>query len=465
MSRYAQLPRLCKQTLPAVQAATVPAYTPPRTGRIAHVGLGGFSRAHLAVYADDLLAQGWPAGIHAVSLRTSNAERLLSPQDLLYTVAEVDGPLSRNHRVVGSLVDVRTGAAAAVSAIASADTAMVTLTITEKGYTLPDLDCDVSAAPQSAPAVLAYALQVRRHRAAGKLVVAPLDNLARNGDVLRQAVLAMAAELDPELPSWINDEVRFANSVVDRIVPTASPDDLAEVARALHVLDLAAVTAEPHRSWVISDVDGLPPLGDVGVEIVADTAAYERRKLWLLNGPHSAFAYCGLLTGKSTIAASAADHDIRTFVESLVGQVLQVADLPPDAGGERFANDALGRFGNTALGHTCVQVAADGSQKLAQRLLPVVAERSSRGLPTFSFAVVMAAWLASVASVPIEGQVVPAAADPTAAALRDAYATGGQRGLVFAALGGSGEPRFLAEVEVALGRIAVRGMSAVQNAA
>ena len=342
--------RLSTATLPYDRSGPAP---------IVHLGVGAFARAHLGVYADDLLRAGHPALIRGVSLQSPRAEHLLGPQDGLYSLTvENEAP-----RIIGSFVSVATGPDAAVAAIAAAETTLVTLTITEKGY-----DGD-------APAVVADGLRRRHDAGLPPVVVASLDNLSVNGEVLGERVGHPVG-------------VRFPNSVVDRMVPSTTPAQLDEVEQRLGVRDEAAVVAEDHCSWIIEATHGLPPLAEVGVELVDDTAPYQRRKLWLLNGPHSALAYLGLQAGCETIADAAIHPDVRAFVDALVDDVLEVADVPD---GRAFADDALRRFENSRLGHTCRQVAADGEHKLAQRILPVIAARRARGLSTDRLEAVVAA--------------------------------------------------------------------------
>ena len=182
--------------------------------------------------------------------------------------------------------------------------------------------------------------------------------------------------------------------------------------------------AERYRSWVLERVDGVPPLADVGVEIVDDIAAHQRRKLWLLNGPHSALAYGGLLAGHATIAGATADPVVATFVRRLVDDVLEVAeDLGPAAPG--FAAASLERFRNPALRHTCAQVGADGSRKLPQRILPVMAARRRQGRSTHRHATVVAAWLAAVTATPIRGRALSTVDDPAAVDLQRALSEHG----------------------------------------
>lgn len=422
---------------------------------IAHLGVGAFARAHLAVYADDLLRAGEPALIRGVSLRSRSAEDQLGPQDGLFAVDEREPGRAPELRVVGSLASVGTGVDAAIAAIAAPTTTLVTLTVTEKGYELDPLDGD---GPRSAPAVLAHGLD-RRRGDGPPPVIASLDNVMDNGTLLRQRVIEAAEGFDAGLARWITEHVAFPCSVVDRMVPATTPADLDDIARRLGVRDEAAVVAEHHRSWFITETDGLPPLADAGVAVVGDIEPYQWRKLWLLNGPHSTLAYAGLLAGCETIAEATAHPVVAPFVRRLVGDILEVAEVPAALG---FADDALRRFANPELGHTCRQVGADGSRKLAQRVLPVVNTRLHLGLTTSRFAIVVALWLAAVTRLPLAGVVLSDVDDPDADALR---ADVRDRGLLLSAvLGAQVTPAFAAEVVGTLETLERRGLDVLREA-
>ena len=370
--------------------------------------------------------------------------------------------------LLGALASIESGPAAAVDAVAAPTTLLVTMTITEKGYdALPDAS-DTSCAPDttgapsgamSAPALVARGLARRRNDGSAPPVVASLDNLLDNGNVLRARVLEAADALEPSLADWIAREVAFPNSVVDRMVPAPTEDDLAEIADALGLIDRAAVVTERHRSWILQSADALTPLATVGVQLVDDVAPYERRKLWLLNGPHSAVAYCGLLAGHTTIAAAVTDPSIARFVQRRVTDTLEVAAFPEIVHAPKFADEALTRFANPTLGHTCAQVGADGSSKLPQRLLPVVRARRQRGLGTEGFAVVSAIWIAATAGIEVRGACLPRLSDPMAGTLR-AAASRGENVHRLSALpfGDGGDAAFVAEVASALKRLASDGL-------
>ena len=450
-------------TLARARLSLVPPYERSSTPRLAHLGVGAFARAHLGVYADDLNRRGWPALIRGVSLLSDRAERQMGPQDGLYSVAEREPDEEVILTVVGAMPSVRTGVAAAVEAVAASTTSLVTVTITESGYDLPSGPSDRDQATPSAPELIARALAQRRGAGIMPPIIASLDNLLGNGEVLRQRVIEMAERLDPTLPGWIADEVPFPSSVVDRMVPAPTDGDVRDVQARLGLLDLATVTAERYRSWTISAVEGLPPFDEVGVHVVTNVQPFERRKLWLLNGPHSAFAYCGLLAGCDTIASAVRNSAVSSYVQALIDDTLEVARFPASLDAARFAEEALHRFSNPSLGHTCLQVGADGSRKLPQRFLPTVTARLAQRLDTSRFATVVALWIASAGGLEIGGAALPAVADPEAPRLRAAVAGGDLSKVVQVALGHTYDAAFCGLVVESLGDLARDGLDALRD--
>ena len=398
--------RLTPIELHSVSPSLVPSYRRDISPSIVHLGVGGFARAHLGTYADELLSAGYPSAIHGISLVSDRAASQLAPQGCLFTVNEREPGESPPPRVVGSFVQVSTGVDAAIRAISDPETRLVTLTVTEKGYI-----ADPSSGDSTTALVIARALG-SRDRLLPPPVFASLDNVESNGKVLRKCVVESAETFDPGLARWIDGTVSFTNSVVDRIVPATTSSDLSEIASRLGLLDCAAVTCEHHRSWVVAGYEGEVPLDEVGVEIVADAAPYERRKLWLLNGPHSALAYTGMLTGCDSIAEAVGRADVRTFVEHYIEDVLEVIDLPQNLDASRFATSVMKRFANPALGHRCLQVGTDGSTKIPQRIVPVAMARTSAGRPNRRFALIIAIWLASLCRLEVPGVVLPQPGDP-----------------------------------------------------
>ena len=454
--------RLSQASLRALREDLLPPYDRTATPSMVHIGVGAFARAHVATFADDLSRAGRPLLIRGVSLRSARAQEQLSPQDCLYSVTERGGTSSPRLRVRGAITSVATGPDAAIKAIAAPETELVTLTLTEKGYGGPDEPLHPHQ-PASGPGVVARGLAERRQARLRTPIICSLDNLRQNGEVLRRAVTAHAARLDPALADWIATEVAFPSSVVDRMVPAPTDSDLAYACEALGLADLAAVKTEIHRSWVMTAVEGLPPLDEVGVQLVADVTPYEDRKLWLLNGPHSALAYPGLATGCRTIAEAAAHPLTSSFVAQIVDDILEVTHPSTSGAARRFADETLDRFANPALDHTCAKVATDGSHKLPERYGAVVAARQGADLPTSRFSVVIALWLMAAVGLPLASGPMPAIEDPMAPHLGAVAQEGDLGRLVHEGVGAWTDPALQHEVLHTVAGLQERGLGILEG--
>ncbi|WP_300544869.1 mannitol dehydrogenase family protein [Maricaulis sp.] len=378
---------------------------------IVHLGLGAFHRAHQAVYFDDLMAQGetgW--AIRGASLRSSRVARQLNPQGGLYTLAQRSGDDTRL-RIVGSIRDVLVAPhdpGSVVAVLAQPDTVLVTLTVTEKGYHLDPgtgrlrMDDPVIAAdlerpdrPVTVPGILTAGLAARRASGLRPFTVLSCDNLPENGPRTRDAVLGFARRVDPALAGWIESEGAFPASMVDRIVPATAPEDIDWLEAETGYRDEAMVKTEPFSQWVVEDkfCHRRPPLERVGVQMTEDVAGWERTKLRLLNGAHSALAYLGALAGHGRVHETMAAPGFEAFVERLWDEAEASLDTPAGFDSRAYRNALKRRFSNAALNHSLVQIAMDGSQKLPQRLLATLrdARKAGREVPAVETAI--AAWM------------------------------------------------------------------------
>ena len=406
--------RLSDRTLACLPpAVSRPAYdrSALRTG-IVHLGVGAFHRAHQAVYTDEALAEGPPDwGILGVSLRSVATCEALAPQDGLYTLAVRDAG-GEQLRVVGALKAVLSAPHARqnlLGAMAAPDTRIVGLTVTEKGYHLDpasrDLDLEAPAiaadlAERGAPATI-YGLIVealRRRRAVGlaPFTVLSSDNLPDNGKVLRRAMLAFARARDSELEKWLADAVAFPSTMVDRITPATTAEDRAAIERSLGLVDAWPVVTEAFSQWVVEDRFplGRPAWEAGGAVFSSDIAAWERMKLRMLNGAHSALAYLGQLKGCDTVDAAVANPEIAALIEGLWRETAETFLAPSDPA--EYARALMARFRNPTLGHRTAQIAMDGSQKLPGRLLEPLRQRLSTGAPCRHLTAAVAAWMAYV---------------------------------------------------------------------
>ena len=389
-----------------------------------HLGLGAFHRSHQAWYTEHS-ADPEPWGIAAFTGRSPGAANLLDAQDGLYTLVE-RGPERDRIEVVASISAAHDGddAGAWAEYFASPQVALVTLTVTEAGYHLDgnghlDLGHPVVAADierlrgtsaqlvpslRTMPGRLVAGLAARRIADGGPITIVPCDNLLGNGDTTRAVVLEMCRAVRQDLDEWISASVSFASTAVDRITPATTTADLAWAKRATGREDRCAVVTEPFSEWVLcGDFSaGRPAWESAGAHFVSDVRPFADRKLFLLNGGHSVLAYAGSVLGHATVAEALADPRCREWLEDWWDGVTPVLALPGnEVAGYRAA--LVARWSNPRMSHTLSLIARDGSQKLVQRVVPVIHRYREVGEPAPPGAGrVIGAWLAHLRGSGVE---------------------------------------------------------------
>ena len=339
------------------------------TPGIVHLGIGAFHRAHQAVVIDDLLASGatdW--GIIGASLRSSDTQDALAPQDCLYTVAVRSGA-GTEHRIIGSVLQTevaRNNPAHLIARMADPATRIVSLTITEKGYCHtpqtgelksdhPDIVHDLAHpdAPRSAPGLIVAALARRRAAGMVPFTVLSCDNLSANGHTVQRILTQFATLRSPDLGKWIADHIACPSTMVDRIVPETTDADRAAVSAELGMTDAWPVITEPFTQWIVEDnfVAGRPDFVRAGVQLVADVTPFEHMKLRLLNASHSALAYLGYLAGYETIAAAMTDDRFAAFACGVMADAAVTLAMPEGTDLAAYSASLLTRFANPALRH------------------------------------------------------------------------------------------------------------------
>ncbi len=437
----AQLERLA----PQVQR---PRYPLPRRSAIVHLGLGAFHRAHQAVYTDDAMAGGardW--GITGVSLRSRQVRDQLEPQGGLYTVTQ-SGNSGHEIRLIGAIRQVLVAPQnppAVIDALAAADTQIVSLTLTEKGYhrqrdqsldvAAPPVAADLQGGAQSLYGLLGRACALRRERALSGLTLLSCDNLADNGAQLERLLLQFLEQTDPATALWVRRECRCPASMVDRIVPATTAQDLAWLEGQIRVHDAAAVMTEPFRQWVIEDrfAGPRPPWEAGGAQWVTQVAPYETAKLRMLNGAHSALAYMGLARAHEFVHEAIADPPLAALINVLMREEAARSFRPaPEQDLQTYADLLLARFANRARPHRLRQIAMDGSQKIPQRWLETLRIAQSEGRHCAALLQALAAWIAFV-----RGERFPVE-DPAAQELAGLWQEFGLAGIAGALFGPGG---------------------------
>ncbi|WP_240206268.1 fructuronate reductase [Vibrio sp. CyArs1] len=406
--------------------------------RIVHLGFGAFHRAHQGLFTDEVARKSqsdW--GICEINL--FGGEELITSlraQDHLYTVAE-KGAQSTDVKVIGSVTESLhpslEGIDTVIEKMAEPQVAIVSMTITEKGYCadpatgrldknnpLVIADLENPSSPKSALGCIVQALKVRRERGLSPFTVMSCDNVQENGHVAKAAILEFAKLLDAELGAWIEANVTFPCTMVDRIVPAATEETLREITELLGVEDPCGIACEPFRQWVIEDnfVAGRPDWNIAGAEFVADVVPYEEMKLRMLNGSHSFLAYLGYLGGYAHISDTMTDAGYRkaAFDMMMLAQAPSLK-MPEGTDLEAYAKLLIDRFTNPSLKHKTWQIAMDGSQKIPQRMGGSLKFHLDQGSEFKWLAAGIAGWMRYVSGIDEQGNEIDVR-DPMATMLR-----------------------------------------------
>ncbi|PRY51303.1 fructuronate reductase/mannitol 2-dehydrogenase [Geodermatophilus tzadiensis] len=397
---------------------------------IVHIGVGGFHRAHQAVYLDELARAGetgW--GVVGVGLHSREIGEVLAGQDGLWTVVErgADGDRATVVGVLTRYLYAPDDPEAVLAALTDERTRVVTLTITGTGYRVdahtgefdaddPHVarDLEDPGSPETVFGYLVEALHRRREAGQPPFTVLSCDNMQSNGSAARTAVVSFArlrdGTGDDGLAEWIDEHVAFPSSMVDRITPNTSPEDRDAVAAGTGVDDRWPVVTEPFRQWVVEDsfCNGRPPLEQVGVRFVDDVSPYETVKTRLLNAGHSAIAYLGYLAGYRTTADVMADPVFRDYLTRLMAE--EIAPHLPEVPGvdlDEYQATLLGRLANPRMADQLSRLGRRGSTKIPNYLLPSVRAAMEAGRPHRLLCVAVAGWLRFLRGHDYAGDEVP----------------------------------------------------------
>ena len=411
--------------------------------RHVHLGLGNFFRAHQAWYTDHAAdAAEW--GIAAFTGRSPELATALAAQDGLYTLVTRAGD--------GDLFEVVTSVALAHAAddhaawlgyFADPRVRVVTTTVTEAGYVRgadggldadrPEVHADVAAlrgdlaAPvRTAPAKLVAGFAARRRAGVGGLTVVPCDNLHDNGAVAARVLRELAELVEPGLAGWLGSNVYYVTTMVDRITPEPTAEDIATVEARTGVRDRAPVVTEPFTEWVLSGefAAGRPRWEDAGATFTDDVAPFEDRKLWLLNGAHSMLAYAGSIRGHVTVADAMRDQTCRVWLEEWWDAASGHLSLPA-AEIAAYRAALTERFANPRMQHRLDQIAWDGSQKLPIRTLPTLRRELAAGRIPPGATLPVAAWVSHLRGHGAKitdarrAEILPLVAGPLSEAVRN----------------------------------------------
>jgi mannitol 2-dehydrogenase len=399
------------------------------TPGVVHVGVGGFHRAHQAMYHDRLLSSGeaWDWGICGVGIMAADLrmKQVLDAQDGLYTLVIKHADGTYEPRVIGSIVEylfAPDDPEAVIERMAAATTRIVSLTITEGGYNLSDVtgefdaanpevlaDLEPGAVPRTAFGLITEALRRRWQRGLTPFTVMSCDNLQGNGYLSKRVFTAFARLRDPELGEWVGTKGLFPNSMVDRITPVTTDADRAEVRERFGIEDQWPVVCEPYTQWVLEDAftTGRPPYEQVGVQVVDHVEPYELMKLRLLNASHQAMAYFGYLCGYRLVHEAAQDPLFQAFMLGYMDFEATPTLAPvPGVDLAGYKHTLIERFSNPQVRDTIARLCAESSDRIPKWLLPVVRAQLATGGEIRRSAAVVASWARYAEGVDEAGQPI-----------------------------------------------------------
>jgi mannitol 2-dehydrogenase len=398
--------KLCSANLAVIKAngrgITVPSYdrTAVKTG-IVHVGIGGFHRSHQAFYTHNLMQQhgvlDW--GICGVALLTYDRRIFdtLVAQNGLYTLVITDPQGNSNAHVIGSITEYLYAPAdpnAVIEKMASPDTKIITLTITEGGYKMDSATGEFQAndaavqhdihhptEPQTIFGYVTQALKRRKERGLSGLTVQSCDNIQHNGDVTKKMFAGFMKEAEPQLSDWVAANVAFPNAMVDRITPVTSPADVDNLKTRFDVDDAWPVVCEPFCQWVIEDhfAAGRPAWDLVGAQFVEHVDAYEKMKIRMLNGGHSTIAFAGILHTYTYIYETVADPLFSNFLNDFMElEAAAILDPVPGIDLAQYRRTLLERFANPNIKDTLTRIVSETSAKAPKFLVATIYDHLAR---------------------------------------------------------------------------------------
>lgn len=382
---------------------------------IVHLSVGNFMRSHLALYTQEMMTEtkDYTWGIAGMNLFDSKKDfdlsQALKEQDYLYTVLEKDKDFSQATICIAlcALNVIRDGVTRTLTQLTDQRTKILSMTITEGGYMSAaemlenqqiQKDLKNPRNPKTLPGLIVEALRRRFDKGYPPFVILSCDNVIGNGQITKEMITSFAELKNPALAKRITDEVIFPNSMVDRITPATTEDDIQKCINQYGIIDLAPVPCEPFRQWVIEDSAQavLPKWDLVGAQFVTDVTAFERIKLRLLNAGHSALGYSGHLAGYNYIDEVANDPAFKKYLKKmLTEEVAPLLSSPNSMDLNEYISQIIHRFSNPEIKDTALRICSDGSGKMPKFILPSIqsALTSKKSIQISRLSLVVASWI------------------------------------------------------------------------
>ena len=393
-------------------------YYGDRPERAIQFGEGGFLRAFFDYMLDTANEKGvFDGSVIVVKPIAYGSMENFEKQDNVYTLIERgisgDKEVSRS-RVISSISRV-------VGAYENYDellkcAAIPTLRFlvsntTEAGIAYVDTDKFDDAPPSSYPAKLTRFLYERFQVFGGAadkgMILMPCELIEDNGSNLKKCVLQYADlwNLSGEFKSWLENSCKFCNTLVDKIVTGYPRGDADKLEQELGYHDALLDTTELFTFWAVEADQSVAkelPLAEAGFNVLfTDKLQYYRnRKVYILNGIHTATSLAAYLSGFDFVGDFMNDPTFYRYVDQMVNTEILPTIKPVNDEIRQFAADVLERFRNKYLNHMLLSISLNSVSKWKTRCLPTILRymEDNKALPknlTFSFAALIAFYLGS----------------------------------------------------------------------
>ncbi len=382
---------------------------------IVHIGVGNFHRSHQAFYTDELMNKYGVLdyGICGIGLLDYDRKiyNILKDQDGLYTLLVKGHDGSYVARIIASIVEyifAPENPIAVIEKMAHPDIKIISMTITEGGYNLNKAtgkfdysnpviveDMKNPNSPKTVFGYLSQALKLRMLRNIGGCTIQSCDNIQENGKVIKNALLSYVEKAEPQLATWIEANVSFPNSMVDRITPVTVIEDSELLNNEFLIDDQWPVVCEPFIQWVVEDnfINGRPKWEKAGVQFVENVIPFEQMKLRLLNAGHSILGFLGAIQGYETIDEAANDEEIIAFLKNFMD--IEVSPTLGDLGElnlESYKESLFMRFKNNHIKDLISRICYESSSKVPIFLLSTLKDQLNTGGQISHLAFVIATW-------------------------------------------------------------------------
>lgn len=429
-----------------------------------HFGAGNIFRGFIAAVADTLLNDSIiDTGIIAVDTHAFGRDddydminKVYKPFDNLTLLASIKSNGDIDKKIIGSITDVLhadfiNNYDALKKIFISSSLQVVSFTITEKGYSIKDLNGnyssiveeDINNEPKKAKnimSIIAVMLLERYKNGAFPIAMLSIDNCSNNGDKLKSSIVEISKEwvkkgfADEGFIEYIEDskKVSFPLSMVDKITPR--PSEIIE--KKLEYIGLEEmslfkvghnnmapfVNAESVGYLVVEDLfpNGRPKFEKANVYVTDRITVQTAEKMKVttcLNPLHTALAVFGCLLDYNFIYEEMKNPLLKKLVEKIgYDEDMKVVADPKILNPKDFIKEVIEeRFVNPYIPDSPKRIATDTSQKIPIRYGEILKSYVKNGLDISSLVgipLTIAAWLRYLMGIDDNGKTMEISPDP-----------------------------------------------------